>query len=242
MPRNIPGAADDTKRMVILPKKFRQIALEDNIKKQKIFIVRDKNNKVIAFKKLYPVTDAQECKELCEDEIRCIGEKSILAHAGIFDTKAQYISNDKPGSYDLQDIYIYNGSDYTHPAYRGKGIIKQLTDFAFTCIKQKVCELVTKNNAHNLALMYGLVNSNAGRIPGNAEDRTSSIVKSFLPFAQLVDSASEKAQRVQHYRYTAFMPTFNPDAQECIPESDEYAVPGYGCVLLYRLNHKKDAS
>jgi GNAT superfamily N-acetyltransferase len=217
------------------------MALENNIKKQKIFMVRDKNNNVIAFKKLYPVTDKQECKELCEDEIRCMGEKSLLTHAGIFDTKAQYTADDMPASYDLHDIYIYNGGDYVHPAYRGKGINQRLTGFALKCIKQNVCELIKNNNPNNLALLYGIVESNAGRIPGTPEDRTPSIVKSFLPFAQSVDSADEKKQDVQHYRYKAFMPTFNPDAQECIPESDEHAIPGYGCVLLYQLKKKENA-
>lgn len=74
---------------------------------------------------------------------------------------------------------------------------------------------------------------------GEGQSRTPRILQSCASFVKKLTGAYP--QEILLYRYKAFMPTFDLDAQQCIPKPDSDAVPGYGNVLvitLHKDNHE----
>ena len=237
----------DRDKIVILPKIFRQGAIEGTIAQQRMFIARDQQTgKLVGYKKLFVMEDQEEQVSTLANEIRCAGDGSIMTHAGSFDIDGYGYSatdTDERVTYKAEDLYLYNGGDFTHPEYRGNGLNKRLTDAALALVKQGVCAAIKQQAVRNLVMVYGLTEANAGNAPADRADRTSSIVRSFVPFAQQVQQEcypdTPRCAVVRNYRYRAFMPTFDLDATECRPLPDEQSVPGYGCALIYPLDEQK---
>lgn len=241
-------ATEDSKKIVILPKKYRPMATEANVKNNKLYCaIEPTHNAVIAFKKLFIIDNEEEYNEITQDEIRCSGKKSNFINAKKIDctnpTLSTAIEQHKLSSFSFKtSMPIYFGGDYTSPdGYRDKGINSHLTRYAYTTIQESVISKIKTNNLQELVLFYGLTKANAGET-SDGIDRTPSIIRNFLPFAQQVQTKcfshkTELCNALYHSRYEAFMPTFDPEDNECKPLPDDQSIPGYGNVLIFSLNN-----
>lgn len=237
-------AHHDSTRIVVLPKQFRLTATKQAIDKKQLYVAKypASNNDIIAFKKLFLIKKEKEYNRIATDEIRCTGPTKMFVSAHIFDSDHRVVTPVKlyetsPFSFKNSAV-IYFGGDYTVPEHRNKGINSQLTDFAFDAIIEETMQAITTHNLTHLILLYGLTAANAGE--GNGEiDRTPSIVRSFKRFGQKIVSKCNhtpvKNNSVQHIRYESFMPTFNPEDNECKPLPDDQAIAGYGNILIFPL-------
>jgi GNAT superfamily N-acetyltransferase len=238
---------NDNDKIVILPELFRLKAIESAIEKGRIFVACNaQNNTIVGYKKLFLLSDTSECVDTLFQEIRCAGQESEPIDTAYFTSTDNYSTRQRmyasSDTYAMSDTYIYNGADFTHPDFRGKGINTHLTDTALTLTKEATLEHIRTHQAKHLIMLYGLTRANDYDNDNNGKSRTPSIVRSFASFIHTSIQHTENSTptldtSIRHNRYKAFMPTFNPDATECKPLSDEYSVPGYGNVLSYSLEH-----
>ena len=226
-------AVYDSDKIVILPKKFRSIALEAGIQKKRYFVAEN-NGKIIGYKKLFVMTDEEEKSDVLANEIRCVNNDHNRTFAGLIDAQGVFNDLEAGQSHNCYNLCIYNGADFTMQDYRGKGVNKQLTNFALLSLVDQAKQLIHEKKSHAITMLYGITQANAGEFPGAASDRTSSIVQSFKLFLQKLENRQDPIT-LHHHRYRAFKPTFDPESQECKPLSDEHSVAGYGCVLMYQL-------
>ncbi len=211
-------AINDSTKIVILPKKFRQGALEGDIVKNRLYCVtKEGSDGIIAFKKLFIINDENEYDDITQNEIRCHDKNSMMP------------------SFTFKDsVSIYFGGDYTVPHYRHQGINSRLIRHTLEDIKDDVIKAVQTKKAHNIVLLYGLTKANSGET-SDGIDRTPSIIRAFRAFAQQVAIECNCNEDIDlyHSRYQAFMPTFDPEDSECKPLPDDQSIPGYGNVLLF---------
>ena len=226
-------AIHDRDKIVILPKKFRLMALEAGIKKNRYFIAENAGH-IVGYKKLFLMTDEEEKKDVLAHEIRCINNECNCTFNGLIDKNGVFHENGSAQPNNDYDLCIYNGGDFTLPTYRGKGINQQLTNYALMSLIGQVRQQMQKTKASAITMLFGLTQANAGQYPGSFSDRTSTIVKSFKIFLNEIENRQNESPLIYH-RYRAFMPTFDPESQECKPLADEYSIPGFGCVLTYQL-------
>jgi GNAT superfamily N-acetyltransferase len=125
---DVPGLLDlinnyaikDNDKIVILPEKFRANYIKELIEEEKIFVAMQtstssfpEKTEIIGYKKLFLFTDKDELDSTLINELHC---KELL---------------------DVNGAFIYDGSDFTHPDYRGRGINSNLTLFALDSIKDQ---------------------------------------------------------------------------------------------------------
>lgn len=244
---------NDNNKIVILPKLFRLEAMESAIEQDRIFVACNKeNNAIVGYKKLFLLSNTPECVETLFQEIRCVGldhEHRKHIDTAYFTSIDHYatrcVIDTSSIAYDMSDTYIYNGADFTHPDFRGNGINTHLTDKALELIKEATLEHIHTHTAKKLIMLYGLTQFNDYDNNNNGKSRTPGIMRSFVPFIKGIQETINEADApilnasIRHDRYNAFMPTFDPDATECKPLSDEHSVPGYGNVLSYSLTNNK---
>jgi len=229
-------AINDNDKIVILPEKFRQSAIEDSISKKRLYCATH-NNTVIGFKKLHTITDENEFNDMAQNEIRCLGDQSRLIQTTVFssdNTKSNlHINANFPWSLH-NSIVIYTGGDFTQKDYRGQKINSFLMNYALASISDDIKNSIATNNKINyIVMLYGLTKSNAGENGGI--DRTPSIVRALRkPVEEIFPN---NKSNIIHKSYTAFMPTFNSKNNQCIPNPDEKSIPGYGNVLIFPLNN-----
>ncbi len=227
----------DKDKIVILPERFRKMALEKSIEQQRMFVATDQAGTIVGYKKIFLVSDMSEKKSILNDEIRYMIDSlgccfyGIITPDGYFQA-SQEIPNPLP---DLsQNSIIYNGGDFTAKQYRNKGINSGLTAFALN-------ELFSKLLPNQIVTMvYGITQANAGKFPGDAFDRTSNIAKTFAKTVQN-RQGNQTPITFTHTRHRAFMPTFDPKATELQPLPDSESVAGFGCTLTYpakRISHE----
>jgi hypothetical protein len=226
-------AVHDSDKIVILPKKFRSIALESGIKKNRYFIA-EHNGQIIGYKKLFVMADEDEKADVLVNEIRCKNNDHNRTFAGKIDAQGLFHVEGSMHSDNCYNLCIYNGADFTVPEYRGKGINKQLTNTALVSLIDQVKKQMHENKPSAITMLYGITQANAGEVPGASSDRTPSIAQSFKFFLQKLENRQENISLI-HHRYRAFKPSFDPESQECRPLADEYSIPGFGCVLTYEL-------
>jgi hypothetical protein len=221
-------AIKDASKLVILPKKFRRCSLEKAVEQQRLFIARENNTqKLIGCQKLFVITDARELDSICTEEIRCCGKDCHQTDAGTYTFERKFIvGNPICVTYSHEDTYLYNGASFTHPDYRQRGVSKRLIEFAHSVLLPEVQKILASRNSQALVLLYGLTKENAGE---GGIDRTPSLVSSFMQFCYLIEPGIEGS--IEHYRYRAFKPSFDPESEECIPLPDTHSSEGYGCVL-----------
>jgi hypothetical protein len=229
-------AINDNDKIVILPEKFRQSAIEDNILNKKLYCAIH-NNTVVGFKKLYTITSEDEFNDVVHNEIRCLGDKSSLIQTTVFssdNTKSNlHINANFPWSLH-NSIVIYTGGDFTQKAHRGQGINSFLMNCALTSITDAIKNTIATNNKINyIVMLYGLTKSNAGENGGI--DRTPSIVRALRKSVEEIFPNNKS--NIIHKSYEAYMPTFNPKNDQCIPNPDKKSIPGYGNVLIFPLNN-----
>jgi hypothetical protein len=234
-------AIEDSAKIVILPKKFRQGALESDIAKNRVYCVtKSESDEVIAFKKLFIIDDAEEHQKITHDEIRCHGEKSNVVDVHMIYNSGQATSFFP--SFNADDsVSIYFGGDYTVPDYRNQKVNSSLVKYAFEDIKNDVVKAVQSKKAPNIVLLYGLTTTNSGEGEDeNSIDRTPSIIRAFKPFVKEIAAQTNHSKDIilYHSRYIAYMPTFDADSTVCKPLPDKHAIQGYGNVLLFQLVKK----
>jgi ribosomal protein S18 acetylase RimI-like enzyme len=227
-------ATKDADKIVILPESFRLSAIANASNKERLFVARDitQGEKIVAFKKLFLLTDNQERNEIMQDEIRCIGSKSESTFAGMIKKGAVTTLNTHP-TFGQDDLYIYNGGDFTHPDYRKNGLNKELSQHAFSTI---FSDQLSKQSPARIHLLFGLVQANSGSNVGEKGDRAIPLADVFSNFIRQVYPNTKDDISLTYHRYKAFMPTFDPTSSECKPLPDEKAIPGYGCILTYENN------
>ncbi|OGB84520.1 hypothetical protein A3F66_06825 [candidate division TM6 bacterium RIFCSPHIGHO2_12_FULL_32_22] len=221
-------AIKDSKKIVILPKRFRRDVLIKNIESGSIFVAED-SDEIIAYKKLFLIKENQK-DEILKNELR-IGRGEKLFGGSITD-KLEFVISDEleiaPG------LSIYTGGDFTRDDKRGLGISTKLTDFALNFVSELVRAEIEHHSS--LSLVYGLTDSNAGEFPGHHLDRSTSILKSFRKFLESVTNSD--IAKILHFRYRAFMPCFDSESTELKPLPDDQSIPGVGCVLTYILKDR----
>lgn len=226
-------AIHDRDKIVILPKKFRSMALEAGIKKNRYFIAENAGQ-IVGYKKLFLMTDEEEKRDVLAHEIRCVNNESNCTFTGLIDKDGAFHENRSAQPNNGYDLCIYNGGDFTSPTYRGKGINQQLTNYALMSLIGQVQQQMQKTKASAITMLFGLTQANAGEYPGSSSDRTPTIVKSFRILLNEMGNRQNECPLMYH-RYRAFMPTFDPESQECKPLADEHSIPGFGCVLTHQL-------
>ena len=175
-------AVHDCKKIVILPRKFRQGFLQSTIEKNRIFIAED-HGKIIGYKKLFIISDENEKSDILMDEIRCIDNEKNCTYTGYIKDGAFIVDKTALPS-DCYRICIYNGGDFTLPGYRGKGINSMLTNIALLSCVADIKKQIQQQNAKTITLLYGVTKENAGEQPGGPCDRTVGIIKQFKSFIQ----------------------------------------------------------
>lgn len=241
-------AANEKNKIVILPKLFRKSALEESIKKGRYFVAaidsRYDKAMIVGFKKLYCITDLKELVDLLTNELRAVGTPiscgTLATKLAKNSKKLLYTSKLVNTEVSTKDAtYIYDGGDFTHHKYRNKGHNTNLTEFALKHIKSIVLDDIAAKKSKQLFIAYGLTNANSGI--NFMDGRTPSIAKLFIQFANSITNAFnlESPSMLVCRRYPAFMPTFDPNSQKCIPLSDENSVPGYGYLLEAPLKPNK---
>jgi hypothetical protein len=216
----------DNDKIVVLPKIYREGALEKSIQEKRLYYAENnQSNEIVAFKKLFIITSLNEYKEITHHELRCCGHKKRFVSASCE-------QHDIPEFLFQNTIPIYFGGDYTAPDHRSKGVNSQLTHHAFKDIALLVATMLQKQKYEYIGLFYGLTKANAGQ-GTNTIDRTPHIQKAFKNFLENI--LVTKPENILHMRYEAFMPTFDPEDAQCIPLPDDKAISGYGNVLLFSL-------
>jgi hypothetical protein len=224
-------AVHDSDKIVIVPKKFREGCLVSSVEKGRMFVA-EHNGEVIGYKKLFLIKDDEEKQSILEDEIRCCGSKSNQTYSGYIDGNDNYISSITSLLSSCCTTCLYNGGDFTHRHYRGKGINSHLTNAALYDIIPQVVKHQEMNGSDVVTMLYGLTEENAGKEPGMFPDRTVSISKSFKSFIKKMYK-KDAPIKLEHSRYRAYMPTFDPESSVFQPLPDEKSIPGFGCVLVY---------
>lgn len=235
----------DSSRIVVLPKIFRKQAITDSVKSGKLFVAQ-MNNEIVAFKKLYIISDEKEYDNIVDNELRCrYSQDSVSVQINEVKTNSFAVPNF--GYHN--SICIYFGGDYTAPAHRNKKVNSNLTRYAFSAITHDAFNVIEnemlqyppkKEISYNyIVLLYGLTKANAGEGSGEI-DRNPSIIRAFkkfvMNFADLCQYNKDEA--IIHSRYKSFMPTFDPEATECVSLPDDQAIAGYGNVLIFPLVSK----
>lgn len=226
-------ARHDSQKIVILPKKFQKDILQKNIENGKLFVAKN-NNSILGYKKLF-VLENEEKHDVLVNEIRCTAEPvyqaKIYENLEFIDSQDNLVIN--PDS--SNNLIIYTGGDYTLPQFRGCGINSKLMDYSLSLIKPEILEKLRDNKIIFLSLVYGITKYNSGQVPGDKGDRSYYIAKAFINFIKSLGFQDNIA--LDYARYKSFMPTFDYNSQELKPLPDEQSVPGFGCILTYKLNN-----
>lgn len=240
-------ACKERNKIVIFPKKFRKSLLQHTIEAGRLFVATDtsacchaQKSRIIAYKKLFIVTDTDELHSILTNEIRCLPQptelkkqenESLLEYNTVEVTMPDHCPRygNNCEFTDLDScLFVYDGADFTHPQFRNRGINKNLTDFALDSLAQDIL----KSKSKRIALLYGLTQENAGS--DILTGRTKSILNSFTQLIQRLPG-NTRSNVVKVSRYASFMPTFAPESKELKPLPDNLSIPGYGYVMSCEL-------
>lgn len=229
-------ACKEQDKIVILPERFRRGYLLQAIKDKRLFLALA-GTKIIGYKKLFVMTDDKELHDILANEFRCKGTNpasvgSLSIHS--FDTLEEQVNHvTDPAMLNDLTTYVYNGSDFTHPDYRGNRINERLTCYALQNISKNTAALMQRANSTGLALAYGLTYDNAGDEQQLLGGRSRSIVRSYLSFLKDIvqQNRYEEPTELVLSRYYACKPSFDPQDIECRPLDDSKSIPGYGCLI-----------
>ncbi len=242
-------AIHDKNKIVILPKKFREMILKKTIGSGRLFVALDENRKIVGYKKLFLITDESEKQAILQDEIRCLAG-GVKKYSGFIDESfnfrqesRQEDNKDILDADKFYDVCIYNGGDYTLPQSRDQGINSKLTDASLRYLKPIILDYLKAKNANKVSMFYGITDENSGDFPGHKNDRTVSISKSFIKFIKSLKDSDLKGFDfedivLKYKRYQAFMPTFDPESTELAPLPDDQSISGNGCVLTYEFQER----
>jgi len=231
-------ANNDSDKIVIVPKAFRQAYVQSAVNTGRLFVAKH-NDHVIGYKKLFCITDPQELKETLIDEIRCMSTPvacgAVLSPA--YDEVQSIASTAITELNSKKVTYVYTGADFTHPAHRGKGVNATLMDYALAVSSRSVVDHGKEQGSAYLAIVYGLTESNAGKKENVLDGRTRGILSHFAIYATSIAKALgvQSPEQFMLSRHCAFKPSFASESTECVPLPDEQAIPGYGCIITCAL-------
>ncbi len=231
--------------IVIPPEKFRAVYFQNAIDNKELFVIA-KDEEVIGYKKLFLMDEEAKRNSILEDEIRCKGAQSELLNKGTFFydgvNEVQFVEFSEQQPSFKNQVYIYNGGDFTKKAFRRRGLNKALMLVALRAVKPKTEDYIAKHKCDAVSLVYGITGGNGAFSPGLSSDRTRPITRAFLPYAREIatgfDKESSQIFCVLHERYKAFKPSFDPEDNEFKPLSDEFSIPGAGVVLSFPIKHE----
>ncbi len=226
----------DTEKIVILPEHIREESIRSAICKKRLFVARI-NDTVVAFKKNYIVNDPSELQEILMHEFRFTENKIVSYRDMLIDQNKISTSDfvEKKYHFVSGSIYIYTGSDYTDPDYRGKGINTELSLNALASV-------VDKTNFDTITLIFGLTESNAECVPDkDHKDRVPSIAKAFAHTLKKCYGIVAPV-KFTHTKTKAYMPHFTYENGNLIISSDEKSTAGFGNMLTYKYSKKNTSS
>jgi hypothetical protein len=236
--QQIPNFDVDCQKVVVLPLQFQESSIKKNVELKRLFVAKQpSNDQIVGYKKLFVIQDEQELNDIRENEIRCMGPLTQKVDSALINIQNTFerISRKQMFFLHSSDLYLYTGADYVLPEYRQRGINTLLYDCAFNRLQNKLAKIKKAKNSRRVILLYGLTHLNDYDDGGNGISRTPSIAKAFYNFLK---HAHINVLEFSHHRYRAFMPTFDLQATECVPLSDDKAIPGYGNVLVAHVNEK----
>ncbi len=235
----LKDASSDSDKILILPEACRKAFVEGMIKHSYLFVAMD-GNKVIATKKLF-IAKGEDKKDILENLIRAEGSKvgqGEPSFRGKINNDGRLTSYANATAVPAMGIAIYDGFEYTRDAYRGKGINKKLTEFAYSTIAKSVSDELNKSPIKRLTLLYALMYPNAGQRPDMKPDRTPGLATTFRAFIQKHIAGQTGPIVLELSRYKSYLPTYKPDSKDCNSEDlrpDVESAPIYGYIMTYEL-------
>lgn len=201
---------EDNKKVLVLPIKFRRQSLDNAINKHKIFVAADESNNIISMKKLFVIKEAIELKSTLYEELKATDE------------------------YNLNDTFIYNGGEYTLPAFRQRGIMYELTKYAYNSIKSEVLAHVQLNNSKKLILLAGFLKENLYRL--------KVLIDQFKAFIVNIENKSNDLEskielNLELQQYIAFKPSFDASSEELTLLPEDPSLEGLGNIISFNLHN-----
>lgn len=234
--------AKDGKNLVILPDGIRKTRLSDAVQKNRFFVATIKEA-VIAFKKLFPVT-GEELHGTLKDELSAVGEdgyyRAPALAASLHIDGGTSVDADRPTHLPPvdQSVFIYDGTDYTHPNFRRRGINSELTAYALKSLRGVVVKTLRDQKKNTLCLLYGLVtNDDAKDASDLLKTRTKDIAPVFADEVTGIRAAlgsSAGPINLDCARFPASKPEFDKDGN-LLPDG----TPGYGYLLSHTFQEIK---
>lgn len=217
---------NDKKKIVVLPQEIREASLANAIQKKRLFVARS-GNTIVGFKKAYAIDNPKELDEILERELRFTENKIVFAAPITEEISHRPTYHQTTYHHIPHATYIYNGSDFTHPAYRGRGINSNLSHAAFKIILQH------HKNPVILKMVFGLTKYNAendtsksynDRLPAIAKLFAQSIRETYRPEAPIF---------LDHAKTIAYMPIFTFHDGKLSISPDNESIEGLGNILTY---------
>ncbi len=236
IPADLPGLlalqaaqhGDDALRVLFFPEPYQSLFLTKALTQGRIFIAVDTaTDAIVAQIKLFILDNQKEQTDVLSNELHCIGnDRELLTSGSFFIAKAipTLLECHEPFVIDTSTLFLYLGSEFTHPAYRGQGINGALEGFAFMHLTPQIQEKTKLMEYKQLALCYGLVDENITRTP--------LILKQFMIFGNHL--GIPPATPIDFFAYRAYKPTFELSTNGELKQLPG-GHPGSGCILAYHL-------
>jgi hypothetical protein len=239
--------ADDYHKLLVLPAPFHHAFVLHALRAGRIFVARDtrlhESKNIIAFIKLFIVTDATERQSILHDELRLCNEKGqintpLCTSQYEIDTAFGYAASILPEPRpakaldEVSPLLVYYGGAFTLHHYRDQGINSGLEQFAINHIMPQLVAAAIELNATSVAYTFGVVKANAG---GTARLRSCTYLTTQL--AAALDYTLPKDGKLQLTQQAchAFKPTFYTDDKGALavrPDNDEQTQAGAGYGVL----------
>lgn len=251
--------ATDRHNLLVLPVREQQeSSFSQAIAKGRLFVALNEAGKILAYKKLYVVTEKGELEDITQNELRCATYEGSyrepvdgIATLRIEELDATYAVH---AQYDSSlilpslsgSIAIYTGSDYTMHEYRGREINSRLTRFAL----RNILATISTDAIESVCLMYGVVEALSG--PYIEDGRTGSIAHVFAQEMRRVfgssvaleddhDGQSSEDTCLLCARFKSYKPIFSESGNLLTRINEEtgslfegaVGVAGFGYLLFY---------
>jgi len=232
---------DDKNKLLVFPAKMQKKIIAKNIKNKRIFVAVDENTKnIISFLKLH-IIDQDEIDEILDEEL-CLGLASPLIEDCCYEFSTNILNNFKLplrrilmtrriSKYLLSKtekelirsgklfscLYLYHGSAYTLPLYRGKGISTNLLAYAFNTIREYFFD------KKHIILLYGQVNDNIHNV---------AMIRVFAScISNVFPNQTINGIKLQHLCCRAYKPDFDNNGTLKIFKDEKHR--GLGNMVIY---------
>ncbi len=245
---------DDKSKLLVFPQDKQKAEIFKHIRKGRFFVAYDKASKqIISFLKLC-VVDSEDVGGILTQEL-CLGLESPLVKDDCYCFSDELLHDFRlplkqidfsdrcfEGLLDSDDkdlirsnkldscLYLYHGSAYTHPIYRGHGIYTDLLVYAFDKVQDRFF------GKKHIALLYGQVNANVRnvaiiRVFAKCIAEVFSPYLPGAPFFPFYEVRCSNNIRLQHLCCRAYKPEFNVRGEIEVIRDENHA--GLGSMLVY---------